>query len=104
MLDVFIHCVILLCDRFTRIQSFRPITKAEGEKLLYGVSPLKETFHGYNFFGGEEEDGHLRSLSHLLAKAEAGAIGQGDIRHRQVVWPGGPQGVSLGQGAAAVSA
>ena len=65
---------------------------------------MKETFHGYIFFGGEEEDGHLRSLPHLLAKAEAGAIGQGDIRHRQVVWPGGPQGVSLGQGAAAVSA
>ena len=58
----------------------------------------------YIFFGGEEEDGHLRSLPHLLAKAEAGAIGQGDIRRRQVVWPGGPQGVSLGQGAAAVSA
>ena len=92
MLDVFIHCVILLWDRFTRIQSFRPI------------SPLKETFHGHIFFGGEEEYGHLRSLPHLLAKAEAGAIGQGDIRHRQVVWPGGPQGVSLGQGAAAVSA
>ena len=78
--------------------------KSRGEKLLYGVSPLKETFHGYIFFGGEEEDGHLRGLPHLLAKAEAGAIGQGDIRHRQVVWPGGPQGVSLGQGAAAVSA
>ena len=58
---------------------------------------MKETFHSYIFFGGEEEDGHLRSLPHLLAKAEAGAIGQGDIRHRQVVWPGGPQGVSLGQ-------
>ena len=38
---------------------------------------MKETFHGYTFFGGEEEDGHLRSLPHLLAKAEAGAIGQG---------------------------
>ena len=51
--------------------------KSRGEKLLYGVSPLKETFHDYIFFGGEEEDGHLRSLPHLLAKAEAGAIGQG---------------------------
>ena len=58
---------------------------------------MKETFHRYIFFGGEEEDGHLRSLPRLLAKAEAGAIGQGDIRHRQVVWPGGPQSVSLGQ-------
>lgn len=46
---------------------------------------MKETFHGYIFFGGEEEDGHLRSLPHLLAKAEAGAIGQGGIRHRQCV-------------------
>ena len=60
---------------------------------------MKETFHGYIFFGGEDEDGRLRSLPRLLAKAEAGAIGQGDIRHWQVVWPGGPQSVSLGQGA-----
>ena len=60
---------------------------------------MKETFHGYTFFGSEDEDGRLRSLPHLLAKAEAGAIGQGDIRHRQVVWPSGPQSVSLGQGA-----
>ena len=60
---------------------------------------MKEAFHGYIFFGGEDEDGRLRSLPRLLAKAEAGAIGQGDIRPRQVVWPGGPQSVSLGQGA-----
>ena len=39
MLDVFIHCVILLCDRFTRIQSFRPITKAEGRNFFTEFLP-----------------------------------------------------------------
>ncbi len=42
IIDVLIHSVILLCDRFTCIQSFRLTTKAEGRNfftkfLLYEV-------------------------------------------------------------------
>ena len=39
MLDVFIHCVILLCDRFTCIQSFRLITKAAGKNFFTEFLP-----------------------------------------------------------------
>ena len=66
------HCLNPQCTSFIQRNLNLPVDyKSRGEKLLYGVSPLKETFHSYIFFGGEEEDGHLRSLPHLLAKAEA---------------------------------